>query len=85
MLNTPVILEDSESDSSSSKEENSSDEGEENSTTYHSESGESDKISNNATDTEEEAWNNGCRELFVINKLNNIHLTLNKTNSVLII
>ena len=53
---TPVILEDSESDySSSSEEENSSGEGEENSMTYNSESGGSDKSSNIATDTEEEA------------------------------
>ena len=52
---TPVILEDSESDSSSSsEEENSSYEGEENSITYDSESRGSDKSSNNATDTEEE-------------------------------
>ena len=51
---TPVILEDSESDSSSSEEENSSSE-EEHSMTYDSESGESDKSSDNATDTEEEA------------------------------
>ena len=29
------------------------------------------KNSNNATDTEEEAWNNGYRELIVIDKLNN--------------
>ena len=51
-----VILENSESDSSSSsEEENSSDKGEENSITYDSESGESDKGSNSATDTEEEA------------------------------
>ena len=33
--------------------------------------GRSDKSSNNANDTEEEAWNNGCRELLIINKLNN--------------
>ena len=39
--------------------------------TYDSESGESDKSSNNATNTKEEAWNNGCRELFVIDKWNN--------------
>ena len=49
---TPVILEDSESNSKSGKEENSSDEGEEHSMTYDSESGKSDKSSNNA---EEEA------------------------------
>ena len=54
--NTPVILEDSESDSFSSSEDGSySDEGEENSITYDSELGGSDKSSNNATDTEEEA------------------------------
>ena len=59
---TPVILEDSERDSSSSsEEENYSDEGEENSITYDSELGGSDKSSNNATENEEEAWNNGCR------------------------
>ena len=53
---TPVILYDSESDSSSSsEEENSFDEEEENSMTYDSESGVSDKSSNSATDTEEEA------------------------------
>ena len=68
---TPVILEDSESDSSSSEEENSSDEGEEKSMTYDSESGGSEKSSNSATDTDEEAWNNGCRDLIIINKLNN--------------
>ena len=39
--------------------------------TYDSESGGSDKSSNIATDTEEEAWNNGCRELIFIDKLNN--------------
>ena len=50
---TPVILEDSESDSSSSEEEDSSSE-EEHSMTYDSESGGSDKISDNS-DTEEEA------------------------------
>ena len=50
---SPVILELSESDSSSSKEEDSSSE-EENSMTYDSESGESNKSSDNS-DTEEEA------------------------------
>ena len=39
--------------------------------TYDSESEGSDKSSNSATDTKEEAWNNGCRHGFVINKLNN--------------
>ena len=39
--------------------------------TYDSESGLSDKSSNSATETEEEAWNNGCRDLIIINKLNN--------------
>ena len=68
---TPVILEDSESDSSSSEEENSSDEGEENSMTYDSESGGSDKISDNATNTEEEVWKNVCRDLIIIDKLTN--------------
>ena len=33
--------------------------------------GESDKSSNSATDTEEESWNNGCRDLIIIDKLNN--------------
>ena len=36
-----------------------------------SESGESDKSSDNATNTEEEAWNNGCRDLIIIDKLTN--------------
>ena len=54
--NTLVILEDTESDySSSSEEENYSYEGENNSMTYDSESGGSDKSSDNTTDTEEEA------------------------------
>ena len=39
--------------------------------TYDSESEESYKSRNSATDTEEGAWNNGCRYVFVINKLNN--------------
>ena len=52
MKKTPVILEDSKSDSSSSKEENSYDEGEENSMTYDLESGGIDKSSDNATNTE---------------------------------
>ena len=39
--------------------------------TYNSESGGSDKSSNSATNTEEEAWNKGCRELIIIGKLNN--------------
>ena len=39
--------------------------------TYDSESGGSDKSSNSATNTEVEAWNNGCRELIIIDKLNN--------------
>ena len=68
---TPVILEDSESDSSSSKEENYSDEEEEHSMTYDSESGGSDKISDNATDTAEESWKSGCRDLNIIDNLNN--------------
>ena len=53
MKKTPVTLEDSESDSSSREEEIFSDEGEENSMTYDSESGGSEKSSDNATDTEE--------------------------------
>ena len=52
---TLVILEDSKSNSSSSEEENSSDEGEEHSMPYDSELGGSEKSSDNATDTEEEA------------------------------
>ena len=39
--------------------------------TYDSESEGSDKSSNNATDTEEEAWKNGCRDLIIIDKLTN--------------
>ena len=39
--------------------------------TYDSESGESDKSSDNATDTEEEAWKSGCRDLSIIDNLNN--------------
>ena len=40
--------------------------------TYDSESVGSDKSNDNATDTEEEAWNNGCRNLIIIDKLINI-------------
>ena len=71
--NTHVILDDpSESDSSSSRNyDNSPDEGEKKSTTYNSESGHGDESGNSATDTEEEAWNNGCRDGFFIDKLNN--------------
>ena len=36
---------------------------------YDSDLDNSDKSSNSATDTEEEAWNNGCRDGFVIDKL----------------
>ena len=39
--------------------------------TYDSESGGSDKSSNSATDTNEEAWSNGCRDLIIIDKLTN--------------
>ena len=39
--------------------------------TYNSESGGSDKSSDNSTDTEEEAWNNSCRDLIIIDKLTN--------------
>ena len=39
---------------------------------YDSESGNSDKSSNRATNTEDEVWNNGCRDGFVIDKLKNI-------------
>ena len=61
-----------ERDSSSSSEgDNSPAEGEKNSIAYDSESGNSDKSSNSATDTKEEAWNNGCRDGFVIDKLSN--------------
>ena len=49
---TSFILEDYKSDYSSSEEENYSDEGEEHSMTYDSESGGSDKSSDNATETE---------------------------------
>ena len=38
---------------------------------YKSNSGNSDESSNIATDTKEEARNNGCRDEFFINKLNN--------------
>ena len=40
--------------------------------TYDSESGGSDKISDNTTNTEEEAWKSGCRDLIIIDNLNNI-------------
>ena len=40
--------------------------------TYNSDSGGSDKSSDNATYTEEEAWNNGCRDLIIIDNLTNI-------------
>ena len=40
--------------------------------TYDSESGGSDKSSDNATDTEEESWKNGCRDLIIIDKITNI-------------
>ena len=59
----------SESDSSSSEEEDSSSE-EEHSMTYDSKSGESEKSSDDS-DTEEEAWKSGCRELNIIDNLNN--------------
>ena len=39
--------------------------------TYNSESGWSDKSSDNSG-TEEEAWKSGCRDLIIINKLTNI-------------
>ena len=39
--------------------------------TYDSESGGSENSSDNATDTEEEAWKNGYRDLIIIDKLNN--------------
>ena len=70
---TSVILDDPlESDSSSISEgDNYPGEGEKNSIAYDSESGNSDKSSNSATNTEEKAWNNGCRYGFVIDKLNN--------------
>ena len=68
-----VILDDPlESDSySSSKGGNSTDEGEKNSISYDSESDNSDERRNSSTDNEEEAWNNDCRDVFFINKLNN--------------
>ena len=70
---TRVILDDPlESNSSSISEDNNyPDEGEKNSIAYNLESGNSDEGSNSATDTEEEAWNNGCRDRFIIDKLNN--------------
>ena len=39
--------------------------------TYDSESGGSDKSSDNATDNEEEAWNSGCGDLIIIDNLTN--------------
>ena len=70
--NTVVLDDTSDRDlSSSSEEENSPDEGGENSMTYDSESGGSDKSSNSATNTEEESWYSGCRDGFIIDKLNN--------------
>ena len=39
--------------------------------TYDSESGGSDKSSDNAIDTEEEAWKRGFRDLNIIDNLNN--------------
>ena len=39
--------------------------------TYDSESVGSDKSSDNATNTEEEAWKSGCRDLIIIDNLNN--------------
>ena len=57
--------------SSSSEADNSPDEDEKTSIAYDSDSGNSDKISNSATNTKEEAWNNGCRYGFIIDKLNN--------------
>ena len=39
--------------------------------TYDSEAGGSHKSIDNATDTEEESWKNGCRELNIIDNLNN--------------
>ena len=70
---TRVIIDDpSESDSFSiSEADNSPDEGEKASITYDSESGNSDEGSNNSTDTRKEVWNNGCRDGFIIDKLNN--------------
>ena len=39
--------------------------------TYDSELGGSDKSSDNATNTKEESWKNGCRDLIIIDKLTN--------------
>ena len=39
--------------------------------TYDSELGESNKSSDNATDTDEEARKSGCRDLIIIDNLNN--------------
>ena len=57
--------------SSRSEDDNSTDDGEKNSMAYDSELGNSGESSNSATDTKEEAWNNGCRYGFVIDKLSN--------------
>ena len=70
---TRFIIDDpSESESySSSDDDNSLGEGEKKSMTYNSKSGNSDESINSATNNEEEAWNNGCRYGFVIDKSNN--------------
>ena len=70
---TSVILDDplGRDSSSSSESQNSQNEDEKTSIAYDSESGNSDKSSNSTTNTEEESWNNGCIDGFVINKLNN--------------
>ena len=39
--------------------------------TYNSDSGGSEKSSDNATDTEEEAWKSGCIDLIITDNLNN--------------
>ena len=45
--------------------------------TYDSDSGNSENSSNRPTVTKEEARNNGCRDGFVINKLNNSNSNIN--------
>ena len=70
---TCVILDDpSDSKSSSISEGNNSlDEGEKNYIAYNSKLSKSDEGNNSATDTKEETWNNGYRDGFIIDKLNN--------------
>ena len=53
--------------------------------TYDSELGGSDKSSDNATDTEEEAWKSGCRDLIIIDNLTKSTSNNKEHNSVQII